>query len=103
MCINQQTNEALQLLRLNGNKLETKEQKGGMYFAQALQINTTLLHLDLGDTDMVTLLSLPHFSLGLSQQLTDTSRSTKSSNAILKCCYAPHSDEGTIFNHMLLA
>lgn len=48
------TNETLKMLRLNGNKLETKEQKGGMYFAQALQINTTLEHLDLGDTDLRT-------------------------------------------------
>ncbi|XP_076451919.1 leucine-rich repeat-containing protein 34-like isoform X2 [Babylonia areolata] len=48
------TNETLRLLRLNGNKLETKEQKGGMYFAQALQVNTTLEHLDLGDTDLRT-------------------------------------------------
>ncbi|KAL8569742.1 hypothetical protein ACOMHN_007265 [Nucella lapillus] len=48
------TNEALKMMRLNGNKLESKEQKGGMYFAQALQINTTLQHLDLGDTDLRT-------------------------------------------------
>ena len=44
------------MLRLNGNKLETKEHKGGMSFAQALQINATLQHLDLGDTDLVSLL-----------------------------------------------
>ena len=30
------------------------EVKGGMFFAQALQINTTLHHLDLGDTDLVS-------------------------------------------------
>eukprot|EP00916_Digyalum_oweni_P015310 GHVL01025039.1.p1 GENE.GHVL01025039.1~~GHVL01025039.1.p1 ORF type:complete len:437 (+),score=11.99 GHVL01025039.1:16-1326(+) len=48
------TNETLRLLRLNGNKLETKEHKGGMHFAQALQINTSLEHLDLGDTDLRT-------------------------------------------------
>lgn len=48
------TNETLQSLRLNGNKLETREKKGGMYFAQALQINTTLRNLDLADTDLMT-------------------------------------------------
>lgn len=48
------TNETLLSLRLNGNKLETKQQKGGMYFAQALQINNTLQNLDLGDTDLRT-------------------------------------------------
>ena len=28
--------------------------KGGIFFAHALQINTTLHHLDLGDTDLVS-------------------------------------------------
>lgn len=35
---------------MNGNKIGNK---GGMYFAQALQINTKLRELDLGDTDLV--------------------------------------------------
>ena len=30
------------------------EVKGGIFFAQGLQINTTLHHLDLGDTDLVS-------------------------------------------------
>ncbi|KAK7494099.1 hypothetical protein BaRGS_00014572 [Batillaria attramentaria] len=47
-------NDTLWTLRLNGNKIETKALKGGMYFAQALQVNTTLLHLDLADSDLRT-------------------------------------------------
>lgn len=43
-------NAGLRSLRLNGNKIGNK---GGMYFAQMLQINTTLEALDLGDTDLV--------------------------------------------------
>lgn len=45
-----QKNETLTSLQVNGNKIG---RKGGMYFAQALQINTTLEKLDLGDTDLV--------------------------------------------------
>ncbi len=46
-----QSNETVQSLRLNGNKIGNK---GGMYFAQMLQINVTLEALDLGDTDLVS-------------------------------------------------
>ena len=45
-----QSNDVLQSLRINGNKIDNK---GGMYFAQALQINTNLEALDLCDTDQV--------------------------------------------------
>lgn len=40
----------LKVLLLNGNKIDNK---GGMSFAQALQINTTLEHLDVGEADLV--------------------------------------------------
>ena len=45
-----QSNDVLQSLRINGNKIDNK---GGMYFAQALQVNTALQDLDLADTDQV--------------------------------------------------
>lgn len=38
-------------LRMTGNKIGNK---GGMFFASMLQINSTLEKLDLGDTDMVS-------------------------------------------------
>ncbi|MBO8711895.1 hypothetical protein INP24_14275, partial [Staphylococcus aureus] len=44
-------NAGLKALRLNGNKIGNR---GGMFFAQMLQINTTLEALDLGDTDLTT-------------------------------------------------
>jgi hypothetical protein len=47
-----QKNAGLRALRLNGNKIGNK---GGMFFAQMLQINTTLQALDLADTDLVSL------------------------------------------------
>lgn len=50
-CIFFQKNAGLRALRLNGNKIGNR---GGMFFAQMLQINTTLEALDLGDTDLVT-------------------------------------------------
>ena len=37
-------------INLNGNKIGNK---GGMSMAQMLQVNSTLQHLDLGDTDQV--------------------------------------------------
>ena len=40
-------------LRLNGNKMGNK---GGMFMAQMLQINTTLESLDVGDTDLVSII-----------------------------------------------
>ena len=43
-------NETLGKLRLNGNKIKTK---GGMAIAGALQVNTMLEELDLGETDQV--------------------------------------------------
>ena len=43
-------NETLQSLAMNGNKIGNQ---GGMYFAGALQVNTTLKELDVGDTDLV--------------------------------------------------
>ena len=45
-----QVNETLGKLRLNGNKIKNK---GGMAFAGALQVNTMLEELDLGETDQV--------------------------------------------------
>ena len=45
-----QNNNTLKALRLTGNKIGNR---GGMFFAQMLQINTTLEALDLGDTDLV--------------------------------------------------
>ena len=50
-CIFFQSHELLISLKMNGNKIGNK---GGMYFAGALQVNTTLEALDLGDTDLVT-------------------------------------------------
>uniref|UniRef100_A0A674JZR1 Leucine rich repeat containing 34 n=1 Tax=Terrapene triunguis TaxID=2587831 RepID=A0A674JZR1_9SAUR len=44
-------NETLLHLRMTGNKIENK---GGMYFASMLQINSTLEKLDLGDCDLGT-------------------------------------------------
>ena len=46
-----QNNTTLKVLRLNGNKIGNP---GGMAFAQALQINTTLKSLDIGDADLVS-------------------------------------------------
>ena len=43
-------NIKLVYLNLNGNKIGNK---GGMCMAQMLQVNFTLEHLDLGDTDQV--------------------------------------------------
>ena len=43
-------NETLVKLRLNGNKIKNK---GGMAIAGALQVNTMLEELDLGETDQV--------------------------------------------------
>ncbi|GJQ84961.1 hypothetical protein Trydic_g562 [Trypoxylus dichotomus] len=43
-------------LRVNGNKLGTE---GSQYLAELLEKNTTLKHLDLGDSDQ-TLSSIPH-------------------------------------------
>lgn len=45
-----QVNETLGKLRLNGNKIKNK---GGMAIAGALQVNTMLEELDLGETDQV--------------------------------------------------
>ena len=45
-----QQNETLTALKMNGNKIGDQ---GGMYFAQMLQINTTLESLDVGETDLV--------------------------------------------------
>ena len=46
-----QNNSGLKALRMTGNKIENR---GGMFFAQMLQVNTTLEALDLGDTDLVS-------------------------------------------------
>jgi len=46
-----QTNTSLKILRLNGNKIGNR---GGLYFAQALQVNVSLESLDLADTDLVS-------------------------------------------------
>ena len=46
-----QVNESLLALKVNGNKIGNR---GGMFFASMLQINTTLQHLDLGDCDLVS-------------------------------------------------
>ena len=55
-----QNNQTLKVLRLNGNKIGNA---GGMAFAQALQINTTLKSLDIGDTDLVSKCSNGSISL----------------------------------------
>lgn len=49
MCL-LQVNETLVKLRLNGNKIKNR---GGMAFAGALQVNTMLEELDIGETDQV--------------------------------------------------
>jgi len=46
-----QRNTSLKILRLNGNKIGNR---GGLYFAQALQVNVALESLDLADTDLVS-------------------------------------------------
>jgi hypothetical protein len=46
-----QKNTHITYINLNGNKIGNK---GGMSMAQMLQINNTLQHLDLGDTDQVS-------------------------------------------------
>lgn len=46
-----QKNETIVSLRISGNKIGNK---GGMFFAQMLQVNETLEYLDLGDTDLVS-------------------------------------------------
>ena len=46
-----QVNETLTSLKLNGNKIENK---GGMFLAGCLQVNTCLQELDVGDADLVT-------------------------------------------------
>ena len=46
-----QMNETLRTLRMNGNKIGNK---GGMSLAGALQVNTILEELDLGETDLVS-------------------------------------------------
>lgn len=50
LCLQFQVNETLGKLRLNGNKIKNK---GGMAIAGALQVNTMLEELDLGETDQV--------------------------------------------------
>lgn len=50
LCLQFQVNETLGKLRLNGNKIKNK---GGMSIAGALQVNTMLEELDLGETDQV--------------------------------------------------
>ena len=50
LCVQFQVNETLGKLRLNGNKIKNK---GGMAIAGALQVNTMLEELDLGETDQV--------------------------------------------------
>lgn len=50
LCLQFQVNETLGKLRLNGNKIKNK---GGMVIAGALQVNTMLEELDLGETDQV--------------------------------------------------
>jgi len=62
-----QTNSSLTTVRLNGNKIGDR---GGLYFAQALQLNTTLESLDLADTDLVSVVP-PHRKLE-SLDLADT-------------------------------
>jgi len=52
-----QTNTSLKFLRLNGNKIGNR---GGLCFAQALQVNVVLESLDLGDADLVS--TLPMFT-----------------------------------------
>nr|XP_014342010.1 PREDICTED: leucine-rich repeat-containing protein 34 [Latimeria chalumnae] len=44
-------NQTLKQLRMNGNKIGNK---GGMYFAAMLQVNSSLEELDLGDCDLGT-------------------------------------------------
>lgn len=46
-----QRNSSLKSLRMNGNKIGDK---GGVYFAEALQINESLEEIDLADCDLVT-------------------------------------------------
>ena len=50
LCVQFQVNETLGKLRLNSNKIKNK---GGMAIAGALQVNTMLEELDLGETDQV--------------------------------------------------
>lgn len=47
-----QKNDTLKSLRMTGNKIGNK---GGMWFAQALQVNTGLEALDVADTDLVSI------------------------------------------------
>ena len=50
LCLQFQVNETLGKLRLNGNKIKNN---GGMAITGALQVNTMLEELDLGETDQV--------------------------------------------------
>lgn len=45
-------NSSLEYLNMNGNRIGNK---GGMCMAQMLQVNFSLKHLDLGDTDLVSI------------------------------------------------
>ena len=47
-----QKNDTLKSLRMTGNKIGNK---GGMWFAQALQVNKGLEALDVADTDLVSI------------------------------------------------
>jgi len=47
-----QKNTSLKTFRLNGNKIGNR---GGLYFAQALQVNVVLESLDLADSDLVSI------------------------------------------------
>lgn len=62
-------NETLRVLKLNGNKIGNT---GGMALAGALQVNTVLEEIDLGETDLVSnlmlfiLSSTPHEKFSIS-------------------------------------
>uniref|UniRef100_A0A670ZBW2 Leucine rich repeat containing 34 n=1 Tax=Pseudonaja textilis TaxID=8673 RepID=A0A670ZBW2_PSETE len=51
-------NKTLCYLRMTGNKIENK---GGMYFAAMIQVNTTIQKLDFGDCDLVSKLKTKLF------------------------------------------
>ena len=53
-----QNNNSLKALRLTGNKIGNR---GGMFLAQMLQINTALEALDVGDTDLVCTVKVQNF------------------------------------------
>lgn len=59
-------NTTLKYLRMTGNKIENK---GGMFFAAMLQINSSLEKLDLGDCDL-GMQSVIAFATGLTQNQT---------------------------------